>query len=218
MYIISPASPLFPYILAFVIPAIAYVATIHKLPFKGDFLLKSFPILVLAFATWKFIGHETTRVLLITALLFSAAGDISLSFKGEKSFLLGIANFLVAHLVYIILFAQHSSTRSGDWWVYPLLAIFAIGMVVVLFPKLGKMKIPVLVYISVIMVMGVYANMWKGPNERILLIGAVVFMFSDAMIAIDRFVSPVGGSKYFVMSTYYVAQAMIWMAMVGAFK
>jgi len=218
MYIFSPASPLFPYILAFLIPAIAYLATIHKLPFKGDFLLKSLPILVLAFATWKFIGDETTRILLIAALLFSAAGDISLSFKGEKSFLLGIANFLVAHLVYIILFAQHSSTRSGAWWIYLLLAIFAIGMVVILLPKLGSMKIPVLVYISVIMVMGVYANMWKGPNEKILLYGAMIFMASDAMIAIDRFVEPIKGSKYFVMSTYYIAQAMIWMAMIGAFK
>lgn len=214
MQLFGPSSPLFPYVLAFLVPAVLYLALIHKLPFKGDFIIKALPMLTLALATWIFFPAGVVKNLLIMALLFSAGGDISLSFKGEKFFLLGLGNFLVAHVFYIILFAQYSAYTPGTWWVFVALGIFALVMIGLLFPKLGSMKLPVMVYISVIMAMGVYANMWQGPNPDLLLIGAVIFMLSDAMIAIDRFLIPVSWSKYFIMTTYYAAQAMIWTSLV----
>ena len=35
-------------------------------------------------------------------------------------------------------------------------------------------------------------------------------MLSDAMIAVDRFLRPIPGAKYFIMTTYYLAQVLIW--------
>lgn len=188
--------------------AILYILTIHKLPYKGDFALKSLPIFIMAGFAFALVPG-TAGQLLGFGLVLSAGGDISLSFKGEKFFLMGLSFFLLAHVLYVASFSMDYSYRpdSLPWMV--LMGVFGLGMGIVLVPRLGKMLLPVMVYMSVILVMGIFAAMWNGPNPLLLVIGAFIFMLSDAMIAIDRFVKPISWSRYFIMTTYYVGQGMI---------
>lgn len=198
-----------PFLIAFGVASLAYLALIHRLPFKGDFIIKAIPVISLAIAAWIYIPGLPGK-LLFAGLLLSAGGDISLSFEGEKFFLMGLGFFLVAHIVYIVTFAQDMTYSPGKLPILIALSVFAIGMAVVLYPKLGEMRIPVFVYISVILAMGITAALWQGPNPNLLLIGAIVFMLSDSMIAVDRFLVEISWSKYFIMATYYGAQIMIW--------
>ena len=200
-------------LLAFAVPAVVYVATIHLLPYKGDFIIKSLPVIILAIASWIYIPG-TAGKLLFAGLLLSSGGDISLSFEGDKFFISGLSFFLLAHVVYIIAFARDFEYDPGKLPIAIALAVFGIAMAVILYPKLGEMRLPVFVYISVIMAMGIAATFWTGPKPVLLLVGAIVFMLSDSMIAVNKFLVEVSWSKYFIMITYYAAQAMIWMSFI----
>lgn len=195
----------------FGLSALAYLAVIHKLPFKGDFALKAIPALTLAVASICFIPGIHGK-LLCAGFVLSAMGDISLSFEGEKFFIGGLVSFLLAHVVYIVTFANGSEWTMGNAWLLGVLAVFGVVMVVVLTPHLGEMKIPVYVYISVILTMDVMAVLRGGPSAWILIAGALTFTVSDTCLALDKFRKPIPRAKYWVMSTYYAGQALICLA------
>lgn len=197
-----------PLLIGFLVPAILYLVFIPKLPFAGDFVLKSLPIFLLAFISLTMVPGWTGKLLCLGFIL-SAGGDISLSFEGDKFFIMGLSFFLLAHVVYVIVFSRQFEFSLNRLPIALVLAAFAIGMSVKLFPGLGDLKVPVLIYISVILAMGVTATFWQGERNWLLLAGAVIFMLSDSMIAINKFLMPVSWSKYFIMSTYYAGQVMI---------
>ncbi|MEM6270344.1 MAG: lysoplasmalogenase [Bacteroidota bacterium] len=194
----------------FVVVASVYLAAIHRLPFAGDFVLKSIPVLCLAILAGLYIPG-TTGKLLAVGFIFSVGGDISLSFthKSEQFFLLGLGSFLIAHVIYVIAFSRDFQFSAGKLPLMGLWLVFAVAMLVALFPRLGAMRIPVLAYIAVILSMVIAATGWRGPHPGMLLAGAVLFMLSDSMIAVNKFLTPISWSKYFIMVTYYVGQLLI---------
>ncbi len=198
-------------LLAFWLPALAYIAVIHLLPFPGDFALKSLPILFLAATAWFTIPGVTGKLMAIGFLL-SAGGDISLSFEGDKFFIMGLSFFLLAHIMYVVVFARDFSFSPNKLPVMILLAIFAVGMAVRLYSGLGEMRLPVFIYITAILAMGLTAANWQGERPWWLLAGAIIFMLSDSMIAINKFLVPISWSKYFIMATYYAGQFLIFSA------
>jgi alkenylglycerophosphocholine hydrolase len=196
--------------IVFGLGALGYLASIHKLPFKGDFALKAIPALTLAVAAILLIPGIHGK-LLCAGFVLSALGDISLSFKGEKFFLGGLVSFLLAHVVYIFTFANGSAWAMDKAWLLGVLAVFGVAMLILLTPSLGPMKIPVYVYISVILTMDAMAVL-RGGNNGLLIAGALTFTLSDSILAWDRFKQPLSWGKYGVMSTYYAGQAMICLA------
>jgi uncharacterized membrane protein YhhN len=100
-------------------------------------------------------------------------------------------------------------------WLFVILGIFGIAMILVLTPHLGEMKIPVYVYISVILTMDIMAVLRGGDANWTLIAGALTFTVSDTILALDRFRKPISGGKYWVMSTYYAGQALICLAFLG---
>ncbi len=198
----------------FGVSSISYLALIHKLPFKGDFVIKAIPALTLAVAAFTLVPEPHGKLLALGFVL-SALGDISLSFKGEKFFLGGLVSFLLAHVVYIIVFSIGSEWTMTNAWLLGVLGAFGIGMVIVLTPHLGKMKIPVYVYISVILTMDIMAALRGGPAYWTLVAGALTFTVSDTILALDRFRKPMAKGKYYVMTTYYAGQALICLAFLG---
>lgn len=198
----------------FGISSLTYLALIHKLPFKGDFVLKAIPALTLAVAAFLLIPGPHGKLLALGFVL-SALGDISLSFKGEKFFLGGLVSFLLAHVVYIITFSIGSEMTLANWWLFGVLGAFGIAMVLVLTPHLGKMKIPVYVYISVILTMDIMATLRGGPAYWTLIAGALTFTVSDTILALDRFRKPIKNGRFYVMTTYYAGQALICLAFMG---
>jgi uncharacterized membrane protein YhhN len=175
------------------------------------------PILMIIVA---FSENFPTKKILLTALLFSWIGDIILLFsdKGELYFIFGLVSFLVSHLVYIVLFNKQQTTRENDnkvqFWigVFLILGYFTF-MIFTLFPKLGPLKIPVLVYAIVITTMLFFAFKgslkWVIPANNYILIGAIVFVSSDSILAFNKFYSPIEHASFYIMATYCLAQYLI---------
>jgi uncharacterized membrane protein YhhN len=75
------------------------------------------------------------------------------------------------------------------------------------------MKIPVSLYafvISTMLLMSIKAYFeWKKPANLLVLIGAVLFVVSDSILAINKFYTPLPMSSFLIMSTYLGAQFFI---------
>lgn len=161
-----------------------------------------------------------TKNLLIWALLFSYFGDVVLMFadKGELLFIIGLALFLTAHILYIVLFHKQPKTfrSAAKVWLYVGL-FFIVGylftMLYVLYPKLGGLKIPVTVYAIVISAMvfmsfkGIFE--WTSPARYYILAGAICFVSSDSLLAFNKFYEPITQASFNIMSTYLAAQFLI---------
>ncbi len=152
--------------------------------------------------------------LLTGALLASLAGDVFLMLRGPQWFIPGLASFLVAHGFYIALF------RIGQPW-FPsrraLLATLAFGaaMYAHVWNGLGDpvLKVAVAAYVTVIALMAAQAigraSVLRTPGAIAVALGACIFMASDSLIAINRFVAPLPLAGLWVLATYYAAQLLI---------
>lgn len=160
-----------------------------------------------------------TKNLLLSALVFSWIGDIILMFadKGELYFIFGLVSFLIAHIIFILLFTkqekENTSTNKLFWVGLIIVGIYLFGMLSLLYPSLGDLKIPVTVYaitISTMLLMAIkgYFN-WKKPNNLTVLLGALIFVSSDSILAINKFHSELPKSGFLIMITYIVAQFLI---------
>jgi uncharacterized membrane protein YhhN len=175
------------------------------------------PLLILAVT---FSENFPSKKMLTIALLFSWIGDVILMFsdRGELYFIFGLVAFLLSHIVYIIVFNKQQITRTienkTNYWVgISFILVYFAAMVFTLFPKLGPLKIPVLVYAIVISSMLYFAFkgsfIWtKLPNNPILL-GAVFFVTSDSILAFNKFYSPIPFDSFLIMLTYIAAQYFI---------
>ena len=95
-----------------------------------------------------------------------------------------------------------------------LLATFGVVMLSVLTPHLDDaLRVPVFAYMAVILAMGASAVDRHGralpASFWLVTIGAALFLASDAVIALNRFVSPVTGALPIIMGSYTLAQFLI---------
>lgn len=160
--------------------------------------------------------------LIFTGLFFSLAGDIALLFGGGGGnfFLIGLAAFLVAHVFYSIAFFRdykydpQASKKVGHLMLF-LMAAFTIAFYIWLRPYLAEMKIPVMAYMVVISTMAILAGYrYQRVNPlsfQLILAGAIFFIVSDTLLAINKFVMPFLYSGVFIMATYMLAQFLITM-------
>jgi alkylglycerol monooxygenase len=153
--------------------------------------------------------------LLIAALVFSMVGDVFLMLPGNY-FIPGLASFLVAHIFYIALFRQGQPWFPNKKALGAVLAVGA-GMYAIVWGGLGDpvLKIAVAAYVGVISLMAAQAigraTVQGGQDTGAgwVALGACVFMVSDSLIAINKFVTPVALSSLWILATYYVAQLLI---------
>jgi uncharacterized membrane protein YhhN len=102
--------------------------------------------------------------------------------------------------------SRADSVLSRPLLALPYLAVL-VGLLVVLWDHLGDLRLPVSVYAAVIVAMAVLAT---GVN-RTVAVGAVLFVASDALIALDSVAGLVRlpAHGFWVMLTYLGAQALI---------
>ena len=201
--------PLF-FIALYLVAAAIYLLT-QKRRFPFHYLLKAAPILILLFVAIN--AAPSVRLWVLLALLFSAAGDVALSLDGERYFVQGLALFLIAHLWYVVALSQTMAFQTASSIPLAFIILFALYLARKLNPHLGGLRIPVFCYIAVIIAMGVTACL-HAPFSWLLVSGAIIFMLSDASIAIHKFLHPIPGRDFLVMSTYYIAQLLLVMGFV----
>ncbi len=130
----------------------------------------------------------------------------------SDQFVPGLLSFLIAHLFYI---AAFRSRIAGSTSARNALACVVYGsfMLWLLFPRLGDMKLPVSIYLLVILTMAWQAlNRWAIAQSRgamLAAVGAILFVASDSMIAFNRFFSPFRLAELLILATYFTAQWLI---------
>ena len=171
-------------------------------------------VLVMAFSS-PTAPSNRYRLLIVGGLAWSLAGDVLLMWPASL-FAAGLGCFLVAHFFYIGAFATHGAGRSAGVRTLVPFALIAGGMLALLWPGLGALRIPVAVYVGVIATMAWQAwgraravrnaAAWRGA------IGALFFLSSDGALAMNKFRAPIGDrftATLIILGTYLVAQWMI---------
>jgi uncharacterized membrane protein YhhN len=191
------------------------------MPFKV-FLL---PVLMLAFRYAFKTPLTTVMKAVLVAQLFSWFGDILLINSGVPAFFLsGLVVFLIGHLAYIVAFRieiggkpRVSPILNDPWMALPFIA-FGVGIMWWMWDGLEDMRWPVVAYTTIIITMlGFAFSRWKlVPPASFwpVFIGAALFVLSDSMIAVNKFISPFEGSRVAIMGTYIAAQFLIAWGMV----
>ncbi len=172
---------------------------------------------------------STTALLLLLALLSAPAhggryqpavavglacslvGDVLLMLPQDR-FVAGLASFLLAHVAYIVAFSTGVPIGTAPALLVPLVAMSAL-LLRLLWPGLGKLRLPVLLYSATILLMVWQAWGWHWTfdtsGSRLAALGATLFMASDAVLALNRFRRPFPGAQAAIMLTYVAAQALI---------
>ncbi|MCA1620774.1 MAG: lysoplasmalogenase [Acidobacteria bacterium] len=151
------------------------------------------------------------RPLVVAGLVCSLAGDVFLMLPRER-FVAGLASFLFAHIFYVAAFALDGGGLSGAWAAAPL-ALYGALMLRRLWPGLGELKAPVVVYVSVILLMAwLAASRWLaagGGGSASAFAGALLFVASDSGLAWNRFRGGFAGAPAVILGTYFPAQWLI---------
>lgn len=154
---------------------------------------------------------------MLLALAFSWAGDVLLMFESVDNsfFIFGLIAFLIAHIFYIVLFDQVRVKENIRQSLLPLLpiAIYYILLMSLLQPYLGKMQKPVSVYGLVISIMLSFAvDLWRSKDRLasfFTIAGALLFITSDSLLAINKFYNSFEFGGMLIMLTYGTAQLLI---------
>lgn len=167
----------------------------------------AYPVLLLAVSV--FLLRRKALLPVGAALLLSAIGD-AVGAKGL--FIPQMLFFALAHGAYIWYFlraARFASARPAVWAVPAALLLFLFAVIV---PRVSvpAEQIGVAVYGAVIAGMLYSVLRYRGTYAAWFCCAAVLFVFSDGVIAWNRFVSPVPGRTYVVMITYYLAQYLFY--------
>ena len=151
-------------------------------------------------------------------LFFSWLGDVFL--LNDNYFIVGLICFLITHLIYISYFIKVNPKAKGLLQFQPLIglpvAVYLFLLMMLLWPFLDKLRIPVLVYGVVICFMLICAiNLyWKTDRDSAVLFfnGALQFLISDSLLSVHKFVYPFAALPIAVMITYSSAQFLIVLA------
>lgn len=179
------------------------------------------PLLIPALILLVYFTRSTVtgKNLLLAGLFFSWLGDVFLLFEYKYAlfFIFGLICFLVTHICYIIYFlkirSQNPSLLKKQPVLIALVLAYGITLVWQLFPHLGELKLPVMVYAAVICCMLLCClHVFLKVNKKaacLYLSGALLFVLSDSLLAINKFYQPFAYAGVFIMLTYCGAQFFI---------
>ncbi|MBL7849913.1 MAG: lysoplasmalogenase [Cyclobacteriaceae bacterium] len=158
----------------------------------------------------------------LRAMFFCWSGDVLLLKQAddEMFFILGLVSFLIGHLLYILAYRELRWTDKASGLRMPQklrvsfpVALAGTGLIVVLLPTLGGLMVPVIVYAIVLMGM-VMASFFRYGRTTLasfwlVAAGALFFMASDSILAINKFHTSFELAGPVIMLTYILGQYLI---------
>lgn len=203
------------WLILFVIDALLQlVSTVYTIPTLG-IITKPLLMILLAGYFISLLGNHSTKLkrLILVALLFSWFGDTFLMFDGTNPlfFILGLSSFLIAHIAYIISFNKFDNAIKSGVIILVLVLFISYSLILIylLWPGLNDMKTPVVLYAIVLTLMGFLGVVKNLQISNLVVIGVVLFIISDSLLAYTKFVEPINFSRLIIMATYILAQFFI---------
>jgi len=173
------------------------------------------PLIILSLITLYYSTVIERNNWYLLALFFSFLGDVFLLDKNGY-FLLGIGSFLITQILFIkLIISQLEKVRIHHFIItlLPFVVYFTV-LISIIQENLTEFMIPVVIYGITISFFGMVSllNYFIDKSKRslVLLIGAVLFIASDSMIALNKFHEPRILYPVAIMITYIVAQYFIY--------
>jgi len=180
------------------------------------------PLILVSVITYFILSKNQKNIagsaFFTAGLFFALFGDIFLMIQEMDLFIPGLASFLVMQVLYAYAFYLDNPQKLMSGFVFLRLApflLFAIIFYFILQPHLSgiAMKVAVAIYSLSIAAMTWMSFMRqnKVSNQSFFLVftGAILFMISDSIIAVDKFIIAVPFNTIWVMGTYCLAQYLI---------
>ena len=180
------------------------------------------PLILVSIIIYSIITKNQRNVVgasvFMTGLFFALFGDIFLMIQEMDLFMPGLASFLVMQVLYAYAFYLDNPQKLISKFACLRLApffLFAVILYLILIPYLSGfvMKIAVAIYALSIATMAWMSFLRKNKVSKqsyfLVFTGAILFMISDALIAIDKFITPVPLNTIWVMGSYCLAQYFI---------
>lgn len=162
------------------------------------------------------LPSSTLRWWFFVGIAFSLVGDVFLMLPSQRWFPAGLGGFLVAQVCYGVGFL---STRTSTAWllagvVVMFTVMLAIGPTIVSYAwrEQQVLGVAVAMYMMAISFMAVAAF---STGSIVAVVGALLFVASDATIGFTAFVQPVRHQRMIIMTTYHVAQVLIVLSLPG---
>jgi len=149
------------------------------------------------------------RDFFIAALSLGLLSDVLLMLPRDL-FVWGLAAAAVEHVAYISGFR----VRPFQVGLFAVAAVIAVASSFIILPAVHRalratkpaLVTPVVVYVAVFIVMVAGAG---GTGLGTAFVGALIFFYSDALLAWNRFVSPVRYGRLANMVAYHFGQALL---------
>ncbi len=179
----------------------------------GSFVTKALltPILLMIYLA----GNKEPEFPVILALFFCFLGDVLLEYP--RFFIPGLLTFLVGHVFYGISFLSDIGVGYPlPWWLF-LFAILYVTYGIIFCTKLSisdkKKKLAVSVYCGIILLVSFLSLLRAGSVTEysfwMVLVGTLLFITSDSILAYNRFQKRTHYGTIWVMATYGAAQLII---------
>jgi len=203
--------------LLFIALAFTFIVSTLIKPYPFSWAVKLLPIILLISITWQQLSQLKSQdndlkklscaKYFLFGLLCSSVGDFILDYNREQWFIFGLGAFFIAHLFYLKSLSPFKNKHSTGKTTIILLAygVFGAIMFILLKDGLGELFIPVLGYMSVLLLMAL-ATVFSAKSNAWLIAGGVSFVVSDSLIGFDKFTAQLWQSQLWVMASYYFAQ------------
>ena len=185
---------------------------------KGEYVAKPAVMILLLCWTLSMIPSHWS---LHAAIFFSLLGDIFLMIDLDKMFLPGLVAFLLAHLAYIGYFSEQMlAAKLGHVFILALI-LFVIS-IFILRPVVGSLLRgptrsrnlvgPVLIYGTIICIMTfssiltLFDVRWSLHAGSLVAVGALLFLFSDVILAWSKFLKEIPHGRVVNILTYHAGQ------------
>lgn len=203
-------------IILFAILGILYIILKRSISPWADAFFKALPslfLMVMMALSADVTCDKATVVLPLSALFFSILGDTAGEvpfLHGDAAFLYMVAFFALAHVCYMVSFVRYAD-REKKHPAALLIPAYFVAFWFVLTPGLpeGIVRTSIYAYMAIILMMGMAAAMQRREEAPLFIIGALVFIASDSMLAYNRFVGHIPCRDIMVMGTYYAAQLLL---------
>ena len=169
-----------------------------QVPYKLAYPLAFLTLCALRYSSWP----------MVLAMGFSALGDymgVCNNFWGQ------MGSFALAHIAFVVFFyREYRKEREmvGIKWKSAIVGLYGMVVGMCIVPHVqGPLQIGVSVYILLILAMCILAWMQKNP---LYALGAWLFVFSDTILAWNKFVSPIEWAGYLIMVPYYLGQWVLF--------
>lgn len=181
------------------------------------------PALVITLILYFLSGVKGTifkdKTLFIFTIFFALLGDIFLMFLTQNPlfFILGLGSFLLMQLGYSLYFNREIEFKRSllfqkPYWIVPVI-VYASILYKIVGENAGGVKGAILAYTICIAIMMLSAMNRLGQisqnSFRWVFFGALFFLISDSILAVNKFASPVSNAGFWIMSTYALAQYLI---------